>query len=63
MALVGLGYRGLSMAPGALGPVKKMIRSLALAPLETFLDGLLDAADHSLRQKLLGFARDHAVDL
>jgi phosphotransferase system, enzyme I, PtsP len=63
MALIGLGYRSLSMAPGALGPVKKMVRSLALAPLEPFLEGLLDAPDHSLRQKLLGFARDHAVDL
>jgi phosphotransferase system enzyme I (PtsP) len=63
MALVGLGYRNLSMAPGAVGPVKKMIRSLTLSPLEVFLRGLLDSPDHSLRQKLLGFARDHAVDL
>jgi phosphotransferase system enzyme I (PtsP) len=63
MALVGIGYRNLSMAPAAIGPVKKMIRSLALGPLEPFLGGLLEAPDHSLRQKLLGFARDHAVDL
>ena len=63
MALVGLGYRVLSMAPGAVGPVKKTIRSLALAPLGSFIEGLLEAPDHSLRQKLLGFARDHAVDL
>jgi phosphotransferase system enzyme I (PtsP) len=63
MALVGLGYRALSMAPASVGPVKKMIRSLALAPLEPFLAGLIGAPDRSLRQKLLGFARDHAVDL
>ncbi|HUE19642.1 MAG TPA: phosphoenolpyruvate--protein phosphotransferase, partial [Stellaceae bacterium] len=33
MALIGLGYRNLSMAPSALGPVKAMIRSLDLASL------------------------------
>jgi phosphotransferase system enzyme I (PtsP) len=63
MALVGLGYRTLSMAPASIGPVKKTIRSLALKPLHAFLAGLLDQPDHSLRPRLLGFARDHAVDL
>ena len=32
MALVGIGFRVLSMAPGSVGPVKAMIRSLDLAP-------------------------------
>jgi phosphotransferase system enzyme I (PtsP) len=63
MALVGLGFRQLSMAPASIGPVKQMVRSLTLSPLQSFLDGLLDLPDHSLRPKLLGFAQDHAVDL
>jgi phosphotransferase system enzyme I (PtsP) len=63
MALVGLGYQSLSMAPASVGPVKKMIRSLAFAPLQAFMSGLLEQPDHSLRPTLVGFARDHDVDL
>ena len=61
MALVGLGFRSLSMAPGGIGPVKAMIRSLTLGPLEELLQHNLDSADHSLRTKLRAFARDHGV--
>jgi phosphotransferase system, enzyme I, PtsP len=63
MALVGLGLRTLSMNPGGIGPVKAMIRSLTLAPLEEFLGLHLGAPDHSLRTKLRAFARDHGVAL
>jgi phosphotransferase system enzyme I (PtsP) len=61
MALVGLGFRTLSMNPGGVGPVKAMIRSLTLAPLQELLQRHLDAPDHSLRPKLRAFARDHGV--
>jgi phosphotransferase system enzyme I (PtsP) len=61
MALVGLGFRTLSMSAPAIGPVKSMIRSLELPALQQFLAGLLDAQDHSLREKLRGFALDHGV--
>jgi phosphotransferase system enzyme I (PtsP) len=61
MALLGVGFRILSMAPSSVGPVKTMIRSLQLAPLEQFLATLETASDHSLRDKLAAFARDHDV--
>ncbi|WP_328703003.1 phosphoenolpyruvate--protein phosphotransferase [Arenibaculum pallidiluteum] len=61
MALAGLGYRILSMSPPAVGAVKTMIRSLDLGPLREYLEGLLDLPDHSLRDKLLAYARDHGV--
>jgi phosphotransferase system enzyme I (PtsP) len=61
MALLGVGFRILSMAPSSIGPVKTMIRSLHLAPLEQFLATLETASDHSLRDKLATFARDHDV--
>ncbi len=61
MALIGLGFRNLSMTPSSIGPVKTMVRSLRLAPLEQFLPGLAKAADHSVRGKLSAFARDHGV--
>ena len=61
MALVGIGFRCLSMAPASLGPVKAMIRGLELAPLEQLLAGLAELPPRSLRGKLRDFARDHAI--
>jgi phosphotransferase system enzyme I (PtsP) len=61
MALIGLGFRQLSMNPSAIGPVKMMVRSLRVKLLEEFLLPLLHAPDHSLRSKLGAFARDHGV--
>jgi len=63
MALIGLGFRTLSMAPPAVGPVKTMIRSLDLARLQTYLTGVRGTAAGSLRGRLRAFARDHNVAL
>ena len=38
-----------------------MIRSLAVRPLAAYLDGLVGLPDHSLREKLRTYARDHGV--
>ena len=61
MALVGLGFRNLSMTPSAIGPVKAMIRSLSASDLKRYLDTLLQSHEHSLREKLREFAVDHGV--
>jgi phosphotransferase system enzyme I (PtsP) len=61
MALIGIGFRRLSMPFPAIGPVKAMARSLDLPPLAKYLDELTKLADHSVRKKLLGFARDHNI--
>lgn len=61
MALIGLGYRSLSMSPLSVGPVKTMIRSVDLVGLRHYLDSLFKLADASLRDKLRSFARDHDV--
>ncbi len=63
MALVGLGMRNLSMPPVAVGPVKTMIRSLAVKPLGDYLETLYHLPDHSLRDRLFGYAKDHHVFL
>jgi phosphotransferase system enzyme I (PtsP) len=63
MALVGVGVRSLSMPATAVGPVKAMIRSLDRAALAGYLASILDRADHSLRDRLLAFARDHRVEI
>jgi phosphotransferase system enzyme I (PtsP) len=61
MALIGVGFRILSMTASSVGPVKMMIRSLHLAPLEQFLATLSATPDHSLRARLSAFAQDHNV--
>lgn len=61
MALIGVGFRTLSMSPPSVGPVKTMLRSLEVAPLRQYMSGLYLGADHSLRDKLKSFAKDHGV--
>ncbi|MBL6946747.1 MAG: phosphoenolpyruvate--protein phosphotransferase [Rhodospirillales bacterium] len=61
MALVGLGLRSLSMSSSSIGPIKAMIRSLDLGPLCNFMESLFLLPDHSVREKLREFARDHGV--
>jgi phosphotransferase system enzyme I (PtsP) len=61
MALVGIGFRSLSMAPPAVGPVKTMLRSLDVGRLRQYLLSLRRCADHSLRDRLRAFARDHSI--
>ena len=61
LALLAIGFRRLSIAPAAIGPVKMMIRSLNLGEVEQFVDELLSRSSHSIRDDLRAFARDHDV--
>ncbi|MSO54835.1 MAG: phosphoenolpyruvate--protein phosphotransferase [Rhodospirillales bacterium] len=63
MALVGLGFRSLSVAPPAVGPVKAMIRSVDIGEIERFVRTLLDATRSSVRENLREFALDHGVNI
>jgi len=63
MALIGLGFRDISMAPASIGAVKSMVRSLSVDSLRGYLDTLIDLPDHSLRQKLRAYAHDHGVNI
>jgi phosphotransferase system enzyme I (PtsP) len=61
LALLGIGVRTLSMTPGALGPVKSMLRSVDLAHFSGYLCSLLKGSDRSLRDKIALYARDHGL--
>lgn len=63
MALVGIGFRRLSMSPANVGPVKAMIRSVSADGVADYLDGLLRAPHPSIRTHLRGFARDHGAEV
>jgi phosphotransferase system enzyme I (PtsP) len=61
MALVALGFRSISMAPAAIGPVKSMILALDRARLWAHLEPLLDTSCHTLRPQLIEFAEENGI--
>jgi phosphotransferase system, enzyme I, PtsP len=63
MVLIALGFRSLSMAATAIGPVKTMIRSLDAEAVAAYLDEIGSRPDHTLRPKLEAYARDHDIAL
>jgi phosphotransferase system enzyme I (PtsP) len=65
MALIGLGFRSISMAPASIGPVKAMLRSLDVGALMAFVSATLDKPTdlHSLRPALVGYAEANGIAL
>jgi phosphotransferase system enzyme I (PtsP) len=65
MALIGLGYRSISMSAASIGPVKAMLTELPLAELEAFFDDNLAAPAQGLpmRALLQAFADDRGIPL
>jgi len=65
MALLGLGYRSISMSPASIGPVKAMLRELPLGELQTFFEENLtgNTARMPMRALLQAFADDRGIPL
>lgn len=63
LALLAIGVRSLSMSPGAIGPVKAMVRSLDLNDAVGFMTSALTQPDRPLRETLRLFAADHAIEI
>jgi phosphotransferase system, enzyme I, PtsP len=63
MALIGLGYRGLSMAPSAIGPVKSMILALDARSITAHVEDLLASSENSLREPLKAYAAEHGLEV
>lgn len=64
LALLGLGYRCLSMNPSAIGPVKAAVLETDLAALTREVDHFLASTGRvSLRQQLTAFAEAHNIPL
>ncbi len=65
IALAAIGYRGLSMTPSAIGPVKAAILATDLQATRDFLTPMIDHPDDriSLRRELHRFAESHSVPL
>jgi phosphotransferase system enzyme I (PtsP) len=63
MALIGLGYRAVSMAPASIGPVKSMILSLDAGALQRWMRDAVSGTEGNMRARLKRFAEDHGVDI
>jgi phosphotransferase system enzyme I (PtsP) len=63
MALIGLGFRSLSMAPASIGPVRQMVLGLNSERISAHMEALLQGTDHSLREQLKQFAINERVPI
>ncbi|MBX3584329.1 MAG: phosphoenolpyruvate--protein phosphotransferase [Rhizobiaceae bacterium] len=65
MALIGLGFRSISMSPASIGPVKAMLTELPVGELTTFFEENLaaNAANLPMRALLQAFADDRGIPL
>jgi phosphotransferase system enzyme I (PtsP) len=63
MALIGIGYRSISMAPSSIGPVKTMIRDLNAGRLAEILLPEIErpAGGRTVREILTEFAQSNAI--
>lgn len=63
MALLGIGFRSISMSPTSIGPVKAMLLSVDVGQLSELLTAVLDdnAPGVSVRDVLVRFAADNGI--
>jgi phosphotransferase system, enzyme I, PtsP len=63
MALLGLGFRAVSMAPSSIGPVKAMILGVDTEVLGAHLAEMVSAGRTDIRSALKQFAAQHGIDV
>ena len=63
MALLGLGFRNLSMSGSAFGKVKSMVRSINIDDIEDYIKTLLKSDRRTLRPQLISYANDHGIEI
>ncbi|MDR7145526.1 phosphoenolpyruvate--protein phosphotransferase [Rhizobium sp. BE258] len=65
MALLGIGFRSVSMSPASIGPVKAMLLGLDVSALSKLMDEALDDkhGTESVRDILVRFASSHNIPL
>jgi phosphotransferase system enzyme I (PtsP) len=61
LALLGLGVRRLSVAPGRVGPIKALVRSADIGRIGRLLETRLRPGAPTLRPLLSSYAHDHGI--
>ncbi|MFN4037740.1 MAG: phosphoenolpyruvate--protein phosphotransferase [Erythrobacter sp.] len=62
LALLGIGYRRLSITPAAIGPIKELIRKVDLAEITAAMNGWLSDPGRNLRYELALWADERGIE-
>lgn len=63
MALIGLGYRNLSVSGASYAKIKRMIMSMKEVDVEDYIKSLLKSPKNSIRTQLSAYAYDHGIEI
>ncbi|RXZ64146.1 phosphoenolpyruvate--protein phosphotransferase [Pelagerythrobacter rhizovicinus] len=62
LALLGLGFRRLSITPVSVGPIKEIVRQVDLRELEKAVQGWLSAPPENMRAAIAGWADERGIE-
>ncbi|RJX67822.1 phosphoenolpyruvate--protein phosphotransferase [Tsuneonella suprasediminis] len=62
LALLGLGFRKLSITPAAIGPIKELVRKVELAEIGTAMTGWLHSPPPDMRAALQQWADERGIE-
>ncbi|WP_298463836.1 phosphoenolpyruvate--protein phosphotransferase [uncultured Erythrobacter sp.] len=62
LALLGIGFRRLSITPAAVGPIKELVRKVDLAELSEAVTGWLSDPSVNMREQLSGWAAEREIE-
>ena len=62
LALIGLGYKAISMPPAFIGPIKSIVRRINAAELRKIAEDSILGGQGDLRQKLEAFMHNQKIE-
>ncbi len=62
LALLGIGFRRLSITPAAVGPIKELVRKVDLAELGEAMTGWLNRPETDIREQLSAWATERDIE-
>lgn len=62
LALLGLGFRRLSITPVSVGPIKEIVRQIDLRELEKAMQGWLSSPPENMRAAIAGWAHERGIE-
>ena len=62
LALLGLGFRRLSITPVSVGPIKEIVRQIDLRELEKAMQGWLSSPPENMRAAIAGWANERGIE-
>jgi phosphotransferase system enzyme I (PtsP) len=63
LALMGIGYRRLSITPAGVGPLKELVRQVDLSEITEAMNGWLANSDINLRHEIKAWATERNIEI